>query len=400
MARTTKLDVIIPEIFTDAVQGALAQKDVLLGKSSLASLGIVAVRDNFGGDENDIGDEVTVPYFGTIGEFQENITDGDAANIVKIAQTQEKAYVVRDSLAFEATRWSRGSVGKDAYDEGVDQITTAVARQMDKRVLTAAAAPGGLRLSKYNASAPNFLNYDLMVEGKMLWGDEQEDVVGMAVHSYTLADLYKLRDGNGRPLLTTPEAGGLPRFLGVPIVVSDKCPIVGSGMGAVTSTGTAPPAIAITGNAPLGAWKLRIKVITAGARGTATIAFSVDDGQNYSAPILTAASMDLVDPTIDSLIGVNGKTGLTISYANAAAAADNVWTASASVKATSLVFKKNALAFWYNRAALALQTDKDITRDSSVAAMHLYSAPIRYRRRPGGTKPGVVAIEHNVGIAA
>lgn len=400
MARTTANDVIIPEIFTDAVQGRFAQKDLFFGESSLARLGIVTVNDSFDGGQKEIGKEIHVPYFGTIGDFQENVTDGDAANVTSVAQTDEKAIVSRDSLAFEATRWAKNSVGKDAYEEGVDQLALAAARAMDRRVIKACInAPGGLKLAKYSASAPSFLNYDLMVEGMMSWGDEQDGIAGLAVHSATLADLYKLRDGEGRPLLTMAAEGGLPKFLGVPVVVSDKCPVDGSAVGTVSSSGSAPPAIAITTNAPLGPWKLKIKTVTAGARGTATIAFSTDDGVNWSAPILTAASIDLIDPAVDSLVGLNGKTGITISYANAASSSDNVWTATTSLKATSMLLKKGSTAFWFNRQALALQTDRDILRDSDVAAMHLYAAAIRYRRMPGGTKPGVVLLEHNVSSA-
>jgi len=400
MARTTKTDVIIPEIFTEAVKGRFAQKGLFQAESPLARTGAVVVSDSFTGDQNDIGNEITVPYFGTIGEFTENMTDGDAADVTKVAQTSEKAIVTRDSLAFEATRWSKSSMGGDAYTEGVEQLVQAAARAMDKRLITAAVtASGGLKLAKYSSSAPRYFDYDLMVESKMLWGDEQDDVVALGVHSATLADLYKLRDGNGRPMLTEATEGQLPKFLGVPLVVSDRCPLTGSAMGAVTESGSTPPDIAFTGNAPLGAWDLKIKCTLGGARGTAKIQFSTDGGQNWSADILTAASIDLIDPAVDSLVGVNGKTGLTISYESANANTDNVWTAKATVKATSMLIKRAAFGFWFNRSALALQTDKDILRDSDVAAMHLYAAAIRYRRKAGSTKPGVVLVEHNVRMA-
>lgn len=397
--RTTKTDILIPEIFTDAVQGAFAQKDLFVGQSLLARSGAVAISDTFTGDAKAIGNEVEVPYFGTIGEFQKNVTDGDAANVNKLAQRNEKAVVTRSSLAFEVTRWGQNSKGKDAYEEAVDQVVNSAARAMDALLIDAGVAPGGLRKSVYSSSSPTYLDYDLMVDAKMLWGDEQDDVVGMGVHSATLADLHKLRDANGRPLISDPREGDVMRFMGVPIITSDKLPLTGSAMGAITETGTSPPDIAITGNAPLGPWKLRIKVHTPGARGVAKIQFSLDDGENYSDPITTAASIDLIDPAVDSTIGVNGRSGLTISYENANASADNVWTAKASLKVRTLLIKRGAFGFWFNRQALALQTDKDILVDSSIGAMHLYAAAIRYRRRAGATKPGVVVVEHNVRMA-
>lgn len=408
MPRTTKNDVIIPEIFTDAVQGRFAQAGLFDEASPLARLGAVAISDTFTGDASEIGKEVSVPYFGTIGEFQENVDDGEAAEVAKLAQTKETAHVSRDTLAFEATRWSRSSVGKDAYDEGVEQLVVAAARAMDRRVIKSALPAGaggtaqspGLKVAAFNATTPRFFDYDLMVEGKMQYGDEQDDIIGLAVHSTTLADLYRLKDGEGRPLLTHPIEGGLPSFLGTPVIVSDQTPIVGSTMGAVTSGGTSPPTIAFVRNTPLGPWKLKIEVVTPGARGTAEIRFSLDNGNSWSAPILTADEIELIDPAIDSLVGVNGRSGLRISYASGNASADNEWSSKATLKATSMLIKRGSFAFWFNRAALQMQTDRDILRDSDVAAMHLYAAACRYRRLPAGTKPGVVLIEHNVQAAA
>lgn len=396
MAKTTKSDILIPEIFTEAVQGAFAQKGVFKG-SMLASLGVAVIDGGFGGGRDSIGNEVEVPYFGTLGDFEENLADGTAATPKKLQQTSEKATVTRDSLAFEVTRWGRNAKGGDAYQEAAAQVVKATMRAADKRCITAAAASGGLLKSVFSASAPALLNYDVLVDSLALWGDENDDIAALIVHSRVLADLYKLRDANGNPQLTVMPDGGLPRFMGIPVATSDRVPLTGSAMGSVTETGTTPPDIAFTTNTPLGAWDLKIKCVLGGAMGVAKIQFSLDGGVTYSGDILTAASIDLVDPNVDSLVGVNGKSGLTISYQNASANVDNVWTAKAQLKARSLLARKGALAFWFNQDALSLQTDNDILADSSIGAVHLYGAAIRYRRRPGGTKPGIVGIEHNVG---
>ena len=89
-----------------------------------------------------------------------------------------------------------------------------------------------------------------------------------------------------------------------------------------------------------------------------------------------------------------GDTGLTAQFAQAPYAADNVFTAEALVRQTTLMLKRGSLAYWYNRAALTLQTDRDILADADVAAMHLYHVAHRYRRMPARRKPGVVAIRH------
>ena len=94
---------------------------------------------------------------------------------------------------------------------------------------------------------------------------------------------------------------------------------VGLAMGAVTSAGTTPPAITLTGT-PDRYVDLKVIVGTAGARGVGTIKYSLDGGVTYSAAITTAATINV--------IALDGKdTGLVLNYANATSAADNVWTA-------------------------------------------------------------------------
>jgi hypothetical protein len=85
-----------------------------------------------------------------------------------------------------------------------------------------------------------------------------------------------------------------------------------------------------------------------------------------------------------------------VAFAAGTFNADNTWTATALLKTRTLLLKRRALAFWYNRSALTLETDKNILAHTDIAAMHLYAAAHRYRRTPGGTKPGIVAIAHNV----
>lgn len=407
MARTTASDILIPELFTEAVAGAFAQKGVFKG-SMLVALGAAVIDGTFTGGANDIGNQVEVPYFGTLGEFEENVADGTAATPKKIQQTSEKATVVRDTLAFEVTRWGRNSKGKDAYQEAAEQVVKATLRACDKRLITAAAASGGLLKSVYSSSSPQILNYDVLVDSLALWGDEQDDVVGMIVHSRVLADLYKMRDSMGRPLLTQMPDGGLPRFMGIPVAASDRVPLTGSAMGAVTSAGTSPPVVSLAG-VPGGAWNLKIIITVGGlSNGTAKFKFSLDGGQNYSAEMtvpIGGGTFQLIDTAVDSLIGNNGYSGvdrvganqIIATFANGTYNVDNVYTATASLKARTLLARRGSLAFWFNQDALTLQKDHDILVDSDIAAVHLYAAALRYRRRPGGTKPGIVGIDHNVG---
>lgn len=89
---------------------------------------------------------------------------------------------------------------------------------------------------------------------------------------------------------------------------------VGLAMGAVSSSGTTPPAITLSGTATKYV-NLRIECTTLGARGVAVIRYSLDGGVTWTENVTTAATITL------------GDSGLTANYANATAAVDNVWTA-------------------------------------------------------------------------
>lgn len=387
------------QILNETVQGRFKQRTAFMG-SILASQGAVVVNGTFeDGKPNKIGTQVTVPYFGTLGEFADN-ADGSSVTPSALLQTSETAVVARKSLAFEISRWAQGASpdDRDPYEEAADQILVSAERAMDAAVIVAAET-SPLVSDHYSATVPKYLDWDIVTDGRALFGDEQDGIVGMIVHSRTESDLRKLRDSDGRPLLLDSQKDGeLTRFCGVPLVVSDRAPLTGSTMNplVMTETGTTPPDLTLTGT-PLGPWNLKIIVgSVTGARGTATFKFSTDGGNTYSAELLTAASVDLIDTAADSLVGVNGKTGLTVAMENASFSANNVYTSTARLKVSSLLVQKGALAFWYNRNALAMETDKDILAHTDIGAMHLYHVAHLYRRRRMGSRPGVVRLIHNV----
>jgi hypothetical protein len=393
MAKTTKSNVIIADLWNEAVKGAFAQKTAFSG-SNLAKLGAAVIRGDFPSGPAEIGDTIKVPYFGVIGDFADT-SDGTAAVPVQMAQTSESATVARGTLAIEVTRWAQSSVGENIYEEGAEQLMASAERYIDRKLIDAAV---GTTLIKdvFSSTVPRTIDYDLVVDGKMKFKDEQDDIVGMGVHSKVFGDMMKLKDGAGRPLLTPSMADGeFARFVGIPVAISDHIrPATGSAMSAVTETGTTPPDITLSG-VPLGVFDLVIECVVGGALATWTLRFSTDGGQTWSATMASAASVPLIDTAVDSLVGVNGATGITAAIAAGTANADNAWTASSVNKYTTLILKRNALAFWYNRELLGVQTDRDILVDSDLAAQHMYYAAHRYRRLRGGTTPGVCKLVHN-----
>lgn len=392
--KTTDRDFDV-QVLEDSVRGHFAGKNALMG-SVLASQGAIVVNDSLTGQGDWIGNEVTVPYFGVLGDFEDNPED-TAVTPKVLKSTSEKAVLGRSSLAFEVTRWARhsGPMDVDPYEEASRQVEMAAIREMD-RLCLAAAVNSPLKVDNFSASSPSYLNWDMIVDGRAKFGDEDADIVGMATHSRALADLRKLRDSNGKPLLVeSMRQGEVTTFCGIPVVVSDRVSLAGSSMGSVTEAGASVGGVTLTGT-PMGAYDLRIDIITGGARGTATFKFSTDGGVTWSAELTTAATVPLIDTAADSLVGENGKTGITAAFATATYNAASVYSSKAILKVATKLIQRASLVFWYNRNAMGLETDKDILKDNDVAAMHMYRVAHLYRRRNGGRRPGVVNLFHNV----
>jgi hypothetical protein len=218
MPLTTRSDLIVPEILEDALAGAFAGMKVLAG--SPAAVMNASLPNNQRG-----GDTVKVPYFGTLGELEDVATEGGSLTPAALTMSVEQAAVQHSGKAFEMTDWAQlAAAFADPYAEGSRQLIEAVARRADRALIDAAVAglPAAMTRDVWNAATPRTIDYDLVVDGRMLWGDEQEDLAMLVVHSKVLGDMYKLKDTLGRPLLTSPNDGGIQRFVGVPVFVSDR----------------------------------------------------------------------------------------------------------------------------------------------------------------------------------
>lgn len=405
MAQISSTDLFNPQVMTDTVRGAFRAKNAFVG-SDLVALGIASVNGSMPrGGPSAIGQTIEVPYFGVIGEFADN-SEGTAVTPTAFGQGYEQGTIKRQSLAFEVSRWAQGNAAVDPavgdpYMEAADQIRMAAQRAIDAQLVAAAAASGVYTKTTYSATTPKFLDYDTVVDaGANGFGDEGTGEMALLVHSRTQADLMKLKDSTGRHLLVMneTEGGQVMRFNGKRVVVSDKAPLTSSSMGSVTSSGTSPPVATLTGT-PLGAWDLQIDCNLGGAHTTATFRFSVDGGNTWSETITTlgvGVATPLIDTAKDSLVGLNGKTGISVAFAAGTFNADNLWTSTALLQATSMLLRPGALVFWYASEHLGLETDKDIMKHTDLAAMHLYGVAHRYRRARGGSYPGVTLIKHNV----
>lgn len=213
MAKIKNTDVIDREILETSIRGAVAA-----GMNCLYGSGAAVVKTTLSAGRGSVGDQVKIPYFGSIGEMEDLATDGDALTPKAFASTAELATVIHSGIAFEMTAWAQQGVD-DPYAEVARQAVESLRRRADKALLDAALATDAPMTSTTGAT----FSYDAFVNAKLLWGDEQDDIAAFAVHSKVYGAMLKLKDANLLPLLIdSAKDGGMPRILGVPVIVSDK----------------------------------------------------------------------------------------------------------------------------------------------------------------------------------
>lgn len=218
MATTKRSDLVIPEVLADAIQSEFA------GMTALAGSPVAVINGSLPNDVKG-GDKVKVPYFNNLGELDDIATEGDALTPRALTMSSEESVVQHSGVAFEITDWAKMAAAfADPYAEAARQVKIAVQRRADKGLIDAATSGLSSSMIKdvYNATVPRTLDYDLVVDGKMLWKDEQDDIVLMAHHSKVLGDLLKLKSADGKPLLGTAADGSPGNFVGIPRRVSDR----------------------------------------------------------------------------------------------------------------------------------------------------------------------------------
>lgn len=413
MAVISKSNAPIPELFAEAVDGAFASQTALMGSLAM-KLGIVKSNGSFPQSGPDkIGETVSVPYFGTLGEYQSR-TDGTPATPTAFTTTKESGTIGLGTLGFEMTTWAAASPlpGRSPYEEAARQVVAAAERYADRVVLDAAvnvaAGSNALVLDKYSATSPINVSYDLLTQGLGLWNDfgNLAELAAIGMHSKVFNDMLQVKNAVGEPMLIDfMDVDGLKvptfKYWGKPILVSDRLPVDNSVLSAVVSAGTSPPVITVAASTnregktgPVRPCNVLIAVTTTGTLGTWKFKLSLDGGATWDNAYTSAASVALTDPYDPA----GGLLGITLSIAAGTASANNTWAFQTAIKHTTLLLKKESIAFWYNaKYAGVLQSVPVPMNDSVQYASHLYSVAHRYKRMPSQPLPGVVVIRHNAG---
>lgn len=388
MAMSTASDVIIPEIFAQAVQAELKDNAAFM-KSGLVSSGAVIVNNSFPlSGQSAVGNIVTVPYWNTLSGFVAN-ADGSAITPQKLTESKEQATCARVSMAIQATRWSETA---GAYTEGARQLGVRASDFMDKTMISTACAS----LPTMTVTLGTTLNWNGILQARAKFGDSSKDTAALIIHSKAEFDLSTERAAtNGLPLLVDPQTGKLTIAGGMQIVVSDGVPVTGT-PGVVSANGTTPPTVTVTGTSNR---HIDLRVECTSIAGGATLGlwtgrYSTDNGGSWIA-FTSAASVPVNDSFLSQENGLIEATGLTFNIAAGSAAVNNYWTSATADQYTSVIAKKGAMTFWYNAAAMSPQAQRDVLSDSDILASHIYYVGYRYKRVQGSNRPGIVLVKHN-----
>lgn len=215
MAFTRSGDVFVPEMFIEAIQSGFSGVEVM------DKTGAVIFNTQMPYSQGNVGSSVTIPYFGNIGELEDLVADGDALTPRGVTTTQETAAVNHSGIAIEATWWAQASASSDPYAEMARQALVAVRRRAFKAVTDQCNTDANLLELDVTTSSLK-LDYDVMIDAKLKFGDEDGDVAALVVHSKTKADLRKLKTSTGIPLFVDGINGDVDRFTGIPVFTSDR----------------------------------------------------------------------------------------------------------------------------------------------------------------------------------
>jgi N4-gp56 family major capsid protein len=224
MATTVASDLIVPEVWGNAIMTTVPGKSVLQGLSS--------VDDELVGEP---GDTVHFPKWDYIGDA-EDLTEGVAMDTEKMSMSDSAATIKEAGKAVELTDRAVLTAIDDPDDQARGQLALSIARKIDTDLRAAALyehtnAGGGDPIPttaplKFDGGT-NF-GWSDYVAAIALLGDEYEpsDIRGIVVSSAQHASL--LNDDNFKSSLTAPGGEGvLTRgrvgFLGsVPVILSDR----------------------------------------------------------------------------------------------------------------------------------------------------------------------------------
>lgn len=236
---TKRSDLIYVDQLQEAITAAIAGR-VALNGTGVAVMSMTLPPIGPSNSKLKGGDTIRVPYFDFVGEL-DDVTEGNGLLPQKITETSETATVTHSGKAGEITNWAQLTAQfSDPYAELGRQFSEAWIRRIDKGLIDKAVTTTLVNDLSSNAGAAGLISLDAIFDSAQLWKDEQpegNDGTLIVMHSKVYGDARKLKTSMGTPLFTDPTVDfPLPRMAGIPVKVSDRMPVSGSGANSAVYT--------------------------------------------------------------------------------------------------------------------------------------------------------------------
>jgi hypothetical protein len=379
---TTSQFAVTPQVLLEAV------REGMQGLQVLGGIGAITINSSLP-EGKYAGETVTVPYLAHLGEWAD-YSENAEIDITQLSDSAETSSVVRGGKAFTVTDMARILRGyASPMEAGRQMIQDGLGMYVEKKAITALLALGtsipAIVTDVHSSSSPRFFDRDVAIRARSVFGDETRGIVGTVAHSQVVNRMLTLKDADGMPLLDLLDQNddlGVYNFKGLGrVYVSDLMNVAYT----VTSSGTTPPVLTVSGS-PKGMYdQIRIECTTLGAFGTAVIKISLDGGVTFPLTGVTVPVSGIVDRSSD--------LGLTFTFASGTFATNNVYTMWG--KASTLILKRGAAVYWHNNFG-SIESMRDVRRKNEVVAADILGVCHAYKKLNGGTRPGVAIAKHNI----
>lgn len=379
---TTSQFAVTPQVLLEAV------REGMQGLQVLGGIGAITINSSLP-EGKYAGETVTVPYLAHLGEWAD-YSENAEIDITQLSDSAETSSVVRGGKAFTVTDMARILRGyASPMEAGRQMIQDGLGMYVEKKAIAALLALGtsipAIVTDVHSSSSPRFFDRDVAIRARSVFGDETRGIVGTVAHSQVVNRMLTLKDADGMPLLDLLDQNddlGVYNFKGLGrVYVSDLMNVAYT----VTSSGTTPPVLTVSGS-PKGMYdQIRIECTTLGAFGTAVIKISLDGGVTYPLTGVTVPVSGIVDRSSD--------LGLTFTFASGTFATNNVYTMWG--KASTLILKRGAAVYWHNNFG-SIESMRDVRRKNEVVAADILGVCHAYKKLNGGTRPGVAIAKHNI----
>ena len=187
MATTMASDLIVPEVWGDAMMVTVLGKTVMLA--------LVDTDNSLVGIP---GDSISFPKFDYIGDA-DDLTEGVAMSTSKLTMTDTKATIKEAGKAVELTDTAVVTAIGQPNDQARNQLGLSIARKLDKDIRTAAeythTNAGGTDTEPTTAplsvAVDGSFSWAAYVAGTAKFGDEYDpaEIAGVVIHSSQHTDL-------------------------------------------------------------------------------------------------------------------------------------------------------------------------------------------------------------------